>query len=39
MMDQNPCPARSPLDSRRKETVTICARDALTASVKTAGDG
>ena len=31
MIDQNPCPARSPLDSRRSETVTTCAREALTA--------
>jgi hypothetical protein len=39
MIEKNPCPDRSLLDSRRKETVTTSVPDALTASVSTAGDG
>jgi len=39
MIDQKPCPARSPPDSRRSATVTTSARAARTAAVNTAGDG
>ncbi len=39
MIEKNPCPERSPLDSRRRDTVTTSVPDALTASVNTAGDG
>jgi hypothetical protein len=39
MIDQNPCPARSPPDSRLRETVTTSAPAAFTASVSTEGEG